>query len=39
MEIDEANNTPAWVVVQLAESKLIAEELSEKGQPFLKKIL
>jgi hypothetical protein len=28
MEIYEANNTPTWIVVQLAKSNLIAEELS-----------
>jgi hypothetical protein len=31
MEIDEANDTPTWVVVQLVERKLIAEELSQEG--------
>jgi hypothetical protein len=31
MEIDEVNNMPTWVAVQLAERKLIAEELAHEG--------
>jgi hypothetical protein len=31
MEVDEVNDVPTWVVVQIAESKLIAEELAQEG--------